>query len=56
MMLDSGGIYGAYLHYGLVILMVGAAFISFLYLWNKGKLDMDEEPKYRMMEEEDPKP
>lgn len=53
--LDSGGIYGAYLHYGLIILLVGSAFIMFFYLWYKGRLDMDEEPKLQMMkmEEED---
>ncbi len=51
---DSGGIYGAYLHYGLIILMVGSAIIIFLYLWYKGRLDMDEEPKLQMMcEKED---
>lgn len=52
-MMDSYGIYGAYLHYGLIILMVGSAFIIFLYLWTKGRLDMDEEPKLQMMEREE---
>lgn len=48
--IDSGGIYGAYLHYGLTILMVGGALIIFFYLWYKGRLDMDEEPKLQMMQ------
>lgn len=46
---DSGGFYGAYLHYGLIIMMVGNAFIIFIYLWKKQRLDMDEEPKIQMM-------
>jgi len=49
MNVDSGGIYGAYFHYGLIILLVGSAFILFVYLWYKGRLDMDEEPKWEMM-------
>lgn len=51
--LDGFGVYGSYLHYGLVILLVGGAFIIFLYLWKKGRLDMDEEPKHRMMNDEE---
>lgn len=53
MSLDSGGIYGAYLHYGLILMMVGSAFIVFLYLLYKGRLDMDEEPKMQMMKIEE---
>lgn len=48
---DLGGIYGSTLHYGLIIAFVGSAFLIFLYLWRKGKLDMDEEPKFQMMQE-----
>ncbi len=47
--LDGGGIYGAYFHYGLTILMVGGAIIIFLYLWYKGRLDLDEDPKIQML-------
>jgi len=50
--LDGGGVYGSLLHYGLVIAFVGSAFLVFLYLWRKGRLDMDEGPKYQMMEED----
>jgi hypothetical protein len=50
---DSSGVSGAYLHYGLIILMVGSAFIIFIYLWYKGRLDMDEEPKHQMMKEDE---
>jgi hypothetical protein len=52
-MLDSGGMYGAYLHYGSVVLIVGVAMVAFSYLWSKGKLDWDEAPKMQMMEDED---
>lgn len=50
--LDGGGVYGHFLHYSLVFAMIGSAFLVFLYLWRKGKLNMDEEPKRQMMEEE----
>jgi hypothetical protein len=50
---DSAGVYGAYLHYGLTILMVGSAFIIFLYLWHKDRLNMDEEPKMQMMDDKE---
>lgn len=53
-MIDGYGVYGNYLHYGLVIFFGGSAFIIFLYLYKRGKLDMDEEPKYQMMEDEPP--
>jgi hypothetical protein len=51
--IDGFGVYGHYLHYGCVILFVGGALIIFLYLWQKGRLDMDEEAKYQMMKKED---
>lgn len=49
----DGGQCGSFTHYSLVIAFVGAAFIIFLYLWKKGKLDMDEEPKITMMHDEE---
>lgn len=55
MAIDSAGVYGAYLHYGLTILMVGSAMIVFAYLWYKDRLDMDEEPKLNMMRIEEEK-
>ncbi|CDZ79842.1 hypothetical protein BN1013_00342 [Candidatus Rubidus massiliensis] len=48
---DSLGIYGMYAHYAGIIFFVGTAAIMFSYLWYKGKLDMDEEPKIQMLEE-----
>lgn len=47
---DGAGVYGAVLHYSLVMAFVGSAFVSFIYFWKKGRLDMDEEPKFQMME------
>ena len=48
--IDGFGVAGTFLHYGLVIAFVGSAFLLFIYLWTKGRLDMDEAPKYKMME------
>jgi hypothetical protein len=50
--LDSYGIYGSALHYSLIIAFVGSAFMIFLYLWQQGRLDMDEGPSLQMMHEE----
>jgi hypothetical protein len=47
---DGAGIYGSLMHYMLVMAFVGSAFLAFLYFWRKGKLDMDEGPKYQMMQ------
>lgn len=53
--LDGGGVCGSTVHYGIIFFLVGSAFLIFLYLWKKGKLDMDEEPKITMMKkDEDP--
>lgn len=47
--LDGFGVYGSTLHSALVVAFVGSAFMVFLYLWKKGRLDMDEEAKHQMM-------
>lgn len=52
-LVDGVGIYGSIMHYALVIAFVGSAFIVFLYCWHKGRLDMDEEPKYQMMQSDE---
>ncbi|MFI5343407.1 MAG: hypothetical protein ACHQUC_04205 [Chlamydiales bacterium] len=49
--LDGFGVYGSTLHSALVVAFVGSAFILFLYLWKKGRLDMDEEAKHQMMQD-----
>lgn len=51
--MDAMGIYGSVFHYSFVIAFVGSAFMIFLYLWKKKRLDMDEEPKFQMMRDED---
>lgn len=53
LVIDLGGVYGTALHYGLVVAFVGSAFLIFLYLWRKGRLDMDEEPKHQMLLDEE---
>jgi hypothetical protein len=50
--IDGFGVYGNFFHYSMVIAMVGSAFIVFVHLWRKGRLDMDEEPKFQMMQDE----
>lgn len=52
-LMDGIGVYGNFLHYGLVISLVGSAFLIFLYLWKNKRLDIDEEPKYQMLQEEE---
>jgi hypothetical protein len=49
---SDSGVCGNFVHFAFIIFFVGSAFLIFLYLWKKGKLDMDEEPKIRMMEED----
>jgi hypothetical protein len=52
--IDGEGIYGTLLHYTLIWAMVGSAFLIFIYLWRRGRLDMDEGPKYQMMQSNEP--
>ncbi|MDP1879672.1 MAG: hypothetical protein Q8K60_01870 [Parachlamydiaceae bacterium] len=49
--LDGAGVYGSVLHYAFVISFAGNAFLIFIYLWCKNKLNMDEEAKFQMMED-----
>jgi hypothetical protein len=51
--IDGAGVYGSIFHYALVIAFVASAFLIFFTLWRKGRLDMDEGPKFQMMEEEE---
>lgn len=50
---DLLGVQGSILHYSLIIAMVGSAFLIFLHLRRKGRLDMDEEPKLQMLKDEE---
>ncbi len=50
---DAFGVYGDLLRFSVLFAMVSGALVIFLYLWKKDRLDMDEEPKKRMMEMDD---
>lgn len=50
-MMDPSGLYGELISYALLIFLVGAAFIIFVYLWANGKLDFDEQPKHQMLKD-----
>jgi hypothetical protein len=50
--LDGQGMYGALLTYGLTWALMGSSILVFLVLWRRGKLDMDESPKYQMMDQD----
>lgn len=52
MIKDGIGITGTTLHYSLLFALFGSTLLVFLYLLRKGRLDMDEEPKTQMMEDE----
>lgn len=52
-MIDASGVYGELMNYMMTIWMVGSAFLIFLYLWKAGKLSMEEEPKWRMLREDE---
>lgn len=51
--IDGIGIYGTVLHYSLLLALAGSAVLFFLYFWKKGRLDMDEEPKVQMWQNDD---
>lgn len=51
--LDASGIYGELMNYMMTIWMVSSAFLIFLYLWKSGRLNLDEDPKWRMLKEEE---
>lgn len=53
MSLDSFGIYGMVLHYATVFFFVGTALLAFLYFWKNKSLDMDESPKFQMLQDEE---
>lgn len=50
--IDSYGVYGSALHYGLVVAFVGSAFLIFLYFFLNGRLGMDEEASLQMMKDD----
>lgn len=44
---------GAILTFALLSALVGSTFIIFVYLWRKGRLDMDEGASEQMMKGDD---
>lgn len=50
--IDEIGIYGLILHYAFVMAFVGSALFAFIYFWYNGTLNMDEEAKFQMMNDE----
>lgn len=52
---DTSGIYGGIYAYAFILALVGGAALAFIYFWSKGRLDMDEEPKLQMMQENEEK-
>ena len=51
--IDWSGIYGGILHYGMIIAFTASALLAFIYFWAKGRLDLDEEPKFQMMRDDE---
>ena len=52
-MIDSIGIYGLVVHYALLFSFFGGALIMFVYLMCKKRLDMSEDPKYHLFEDDE---
>lgn len=50
--LDGVGIYGGLLHFATAAAFFGSAVLIFIYLWRKGRLDMDEGPAKRMLHDD----
>ena len=48
-MSDPSGVYGSIMSYALTIFFAAGAFMIFVYLWMKGRLDLDEDAKEQMM-------
>lgn len=55
LLLDVSGIYGSTMQYSLFFALMGSALLVFIYFWRKGRLDMDESPKYQMLNDEEEK-
>lgn len=51
--LDEMGIYGSFLHYAMIISLVGGSMALFIYLWWTDRLGMDEEASQHMFEQDE---
>lgn len=49
-LMDTVGFFGNLFEHVMVVALGGSAILVFLYLWRKGRLDMDQEPAVIMME------
>lgn len=54
--LDGVGFFGNLFEYSMVVALGGSALLVFIYLWRKGRLDMDQEPAIAMMEAREDEP
>lgn len=52
---DGIGVYGNFLHWAMILFFMGSAMMVFVYFWRRGRLDMDEEPKWEMMQTDEEK-
>lgn len=52
---DSFGYFGLIMDYSMIVFFSGGAFILFLYLWKKGRLNFEEDAKFEMLNDEVPK-
>jgi len=50
---EGAGFYGRLANTVTAVAFTGSAVLLFIYLWYRGRLDMDEKPKWQMMESED---
>lgn len=51
--LDGAGFLGSVAIFAIMLAFFGTALITFLYFWWKGRLDMDDEPARRMLDDND---
>lgn len=52
MIRDGSGLYGSLFNYAILSALFFSTLLVFVYLWRKGRLDMDEEAKWKMLEED----
>ncbi|CRX37518.1 hypothetical protein [Estrella lausannensis] len=51
--LDGAGFLGSMAIFSIMLLFFGTALLLFICLWWKGRLDMDDEPARRMLDDND---
>lgn len=52
-MLDGGGMSGEIFLFTFAAATFGSALLAFFYFWRKGQLNLDESPKFEMMQQEE---